>query len=687
MEKRTTKDRTYSLEIGKVTVEVPLEADSCLLCANEIKTVAIGECGHRVICFVCILRLRWVIKKKSCPVCKAPLDVLIVTSSKTAKFEDLLSRKHELIEDKFDANVYYDDKEAYDYITRIRDYYCLEKDCDKKLFDQKSLESHLNSVHNRTICDVCFKNRPVFIGEQLIFPIHKLQDHMKYGENRGDLMIRPHPLCTFCNKYFYTEEPLLNHLSKIHMNCHLCSDQFKYKYYRDYSELEKHFQKSHYLCLNELCRAKCFVVFGTLEELHIHNHKEHGAAGPTKGLTLDALKVGLFQSSDDVPSKSGVNDGIGIDFGHYFSNEYYQQLQEERDAKEGKHEQFHKGEHYRGEHRGRGRRGGRRGGRGGNYYQKKDYEPEPEPLKEEKKVTKSIEMNKETSTLAPLPKEKCIENLRNQIYNIIKKKLAIIGIQKAECTFEKEQLFQLCKLIDSMSIENIAQCEFLMNFGVSLSLKKHLSYLIQNNDGNVEDEDELSILTLRELLIIYKYLDIAVQKIHKKFIRHDLNEINTDLLADFKEQKQQVKQIKTAIDYRDALKPKIDFEDAKSFPEFEKKAKKPTQRQQVPTNVWRKADNPLVKKPEVAVEKQKKTLEDEFPAFPAAPKPQKTITTPPKEIKRVEEVRKIPESEAFPTFKEAEKKEVEKEQGKPKSKRDRKKNKGKPEADIQIGFY
>ncbi len=75
----------------------------------------------------------------------------------------------------------------------------------------------------------------------------------------------------FCNKYFYTEEPLINHLSKIHLNCHLCSEKNKYVYYRDYHDLELHFQKSHYLCPNEICREKCFVVFGTLEELHIHN--------------------------------------------------------------------------------------------------------------------------------------------------------------------------------------------------------------------------------------------------------------------------------------------------------------------------------------------------------------------------------------------------------------------------------
>lgn len=55
------------------------------------------------------------------------------------------------------------------------------------------------------------------------------------------------------------------------MKCHLCGDKYKYVYFKDYSELELHFQKSHYLCQHEICKMKCFVVFGTLEELNIHN--------------------------------------------------------------------------------------------------------------------------------------------------------------------------------------------------------------------------------------------------------------------------------------------------------------------------------------------------------------------------------------------------------------------------------
>lgn len=271
MESTPKMERTYSMEIGKVKVDISLDAESCLLCANPISAIALGECGHRVICSTCLLRLRWIMKKEACPVCKMPLENLFVTHDLKAKYEDQLANKAALIPDLEDSKIFFDCQDEYERFKMMRGYICPIFDCKKDLHGLKGLDTHLKQNHNRTFCDLCFKHRLVFIGEQLVFPTHLLKDHMKYGENRGDLRIHPHPLCNFCNKNFYSEEPLQNHLEKIHMKCHLCSDKCKYRYYKDYTELEQHFQKTHYLCQHERCKEKCFVVFGTLEELHIHN--------------------------------------------------------------------------------------------------------------------------------------------------------------------------------------------------------------------------------------------------------------------------------------------------------------------------------------------------------------------------------------------------------------------------------
>ena len=661
MKHSQSKDRTYSMEFGNITVEVPLDTTTCLLCANEAKTVGIGECGHRVICYLCLLRLRWVMNKSGCPVCKAPLNTLYITSDPTATYKNFPREGHPLIQDKRDSNVYFEDKDAYDHLARLRGYYCPVEDCDKQLFDQKGLEGHLKSQHNRVICQLCFKNRPVFVGEQFIYPNHKLLEHMKYGEYRSDVMIKPHPFCPFCDKKFYTEEPLLNHLSKVHMNCHLCGDKYKYVYYKDYKDLEAHFQKSHYLCLNQICREKCFVVFGTLEEMHVHNYKEHSGFAPSKGITMDAMRVGLFSS--DEGCKKEVKNLIGVDFTDYFSSDYAVKMQEELQELNKKRNKDYD--------RGRGRKNqGNRGQRGRNYYygRREEYEDEKESNREEKKA----EVGKSKAT-----REECIVRLHDELRELIKKKLSVSTIPKNTCIVEKEQLYQLCSLIDTMNMESIMQCEFLMNFGISLSLKKHLHHLLQNNDGHIAEECEFFTLSIKELLIIYKYFDIAVQKINKKFIRQDLSDINDDLLTDFKAKPEKTKSTKR-IDVRDALKPKLNFDDQNDFPDLESKPKKAN----VAKSVWELQSTALDKKVSKEKTKDKKKFDEEFPSLPE--KPPMVLKEEKKEVKK--EVKKKLEEEHWPSIGE----EPEKDnsfKGKGKKNKDRKKRQGKDQPQIEIGFY
>jgi hypothetical protein len=393
------KVRSYSMKIGKLSVDVPLDTDTCILCVNKLQTVALGECGHKAVCYFCVLRLRWVMSRTVCSICKVDLGMVYVTSDFSAKYEDFPREGKPLIKDYSDQNVFFEDKSIYEYMVRMRSYRCLVKGCNKQMFDKKALEGHMKTQHNRIVCPICFKNRPVFIGEQFIYSSQKLADHMKYGEYCSDLMIKPHPRCSFCNESFYTEEPLLDHLSKQHMSCHLCSEKDKYVYYKDYMELETHFQKSHYLCANEQCKAKCFVVFGTLEELHLHNYKEHGTAAPGKGLKLDALKVGLFSFEPQVMKKSN-NDNVGTDFSHYFANEYYSQVQEEYERKV---------------------KGGREETKRGRYG-RRDYN--------EAKHQPNFNRGQPKSS-----KRECLTNLRNELHEIIKNKIAVSAMQRRNsCT-------------------------------------------------------------------------------------------------------------------------------------------------------------------------------------------------------------------------------------------------------------
>lgn len=77
-------------------------------------------------------------------------------------------------------------------------------------------------------------------------------------------------------KYFYDEEAIVKHMPD-HFTCFICGPEYKYTYYKNYQNLEKHFKLSHYLCEDKSCLEKCFTVFKTAPELEIHNTKVHNS--------------------------------------------------------------------------------------------------------------------------------------------------------------------------------------------------------------------------------------------------------------------------------------------------------------------------------------------------------------------------------------------------------------------------
>uniref|UniRef100_A0A0V0IW54 Putative zinc finger protein-like n=1 Tax=Solanum chacoense TaxID=4108 RepID=A0A0V0IW54_SOLCH len=50
----------------------------------------------------------------------------------------------------------------------------------------------------------------------------------------------------------------------------------QYEYYKNYDDLEIHFRRDHFLCEDESCLAKKFIVFQSESELKRHNTLEHG---------------------------------------------------------------------------------------------------------------------------------------------------------------------------------------------------------------------------------------------------------------------------------------------------------------------------------------------------------------------------------------------------------------------------
>lgn len=65
------------------------------------------------------------------------------------------------------------------------------------------------------------------------------------------------------------------HLFRQHMTCMICGDDYRNWYYSSYESLEKHFDKTHYLCKNKNCLKSLFIVFRTEDELSLHNYMLH----------------------------------------------------------------------------------------------------------------------------------------------------------------------------------------------------------------------------------------------------------------------------------------------------------------------------------------------------------------------------------------------------------------------------
>ena len=64
-------------------------------------------------------------------------------------------------------------------------------------------------------------------------------------------------------------------MTDLHLHCSLCPFEFRFRFYEDYSRLEKHFKASHFICDDPFCRSKGFIAFATLVELETHKLKVH----------------------------------------------------------------------------------------------------------------------------------------------------------------------------------------------------------------------------------------------------------------------------------------------------------------------------------------------------------------------------------------------------------------------------
>ncbi|KAL4369067.1 hypothetical protein GQ457_05G001450 [Hibiscus cannabinus] len=279
--------------------------DSCAVCADKLEWVAYGACGHRDVCSTCVSRLRFICDDRRCCICKTESDVVFVTKALgdyTRMINDFSVLPSEAREGRVGAYWYHEDTQAFfddvDHYRMIKAMCRLSCSvCDKmeeqsndgtkrrgKFRNIEQLKGHLFHRHKLVMCSLCLEGRKVFICEQKLYTRTQLNQHINTGDSevdgteseRGGFM--GHPMCEFCKSPFYGDNELYSHMSTEHYTCHICQRQHpgQYEYYKNYDDLELHFRRDHYLCEDEACLAKKFIVFQSEAELKRHNTIEHG---------------------------------------------------------------------------------------------------------------------------------------------------------------------------------------------------------------------------------------------------------------------------------------------------------------------------------------------------------------------------------------------------------------------------
>ncbi|KAL9098820.1 MAG: hypothetical protein Q9163_005590 [Psora crenata] len=235
-----------------------------------------------------------------CFICASPVTeakFLIFAEDENKRYEDFKDADFQQTDDTL--GIKYTQKDIYaDTILLLR-YNCPDDDCDVACRGWPDLHRHVRSVHHKSLCDLCTRNKKVFTHEHELFAVHELRKHEKFGDDHPGAIdqsgFRGHPECGFCQQRFYGDDELYTHCRDKHERCHICDRRTlgrRQQYYVDYDSLEQHFNSDHFLCRDQECLDKKFVVFDSEMDLKAHQLEVH-PNGLTKDARRDARRVDI----------------------------------------------------------------------------------------------------------------------------------------------------------------------------------------------------------------------------------------------------------------------------------------------------------------------------------------------------------------------------------------------------------
>lgn len=265
------------------------EGDVCFICASKIDHTSVAPCNHQS-CHVCALRWRALFKDRHCVVCRAPADFVIFTDDATKRFEEF--GESDFVKSDDNLGIKIETTTILEDTHLLLRYNCPAADCDVACMGWPDLHRHVKVRHGKVMCDLCTRNRKAFTHEHQLFTFGDLRKHERLGDDNPGALdqsgFKGHPECGFCRQRFYGDDELFLHCREKHEKCFLCERRNEGRqpiYYRNYEDLERHFAKDHFQCIDAECQAEKFVVFDSEMDLKAHQLSRH-----PNGLSKDARR-------------------------------------------------------------------------------------------------------------------------------------------------------------------------------------------------------------------------------------------------------------------------------------------------------------------------------------------------------------------------------------------------------------
>lgn len=182
-------------------------------------------------------------------------------------------KNFKLDESEEDADVIYENKKIAKIIKDLLAIRC--KECSAIYHTKKELMGHVKNKHSVMLCSTCLDNNHQFWYEYSHYSPETLGQHRR-GQSK-EHGFEGHIFCSFCNLWLYNKDTAKKHCYQEHQICTVCDILGKkLQFYKNYAELENHYQVKHYCCSNVICRKNHCYVYAYKSELCAHSIAHHG---------------------------------------------------------------------------------------------------------------------------------------------------------------------------------------------------------------------------------------------------------------------------------------------------------------------------------------------------------------------------------------------------------------------------